>query len=58
VQLSADKRTVFLQIPEITPADQMKIRCNIKAADGTPINQEIYNTIYKLAADQKLSALK
>jgi hypothetical protein len=36
----------------------MKIRCNIKAADGTPINQEIYNTIYKLAADQKLSALK
>jgi len=58
VQLSADKRTVFLQIPEITPADQMKIRFKIKAADGTPINQEIYNTIYKLAADQKLSALR
>jgi len=53
-RLSADKKTVFLEIPDIRPCDQMKIRFNIDAADGTPVSQEIYNTIYKLGRERKL----
>ena len=56
VHLAADKRTAFLEIPEIKPVMQMRIRCNIKAADGAPIVQEIYNTIHRLGAEKQLSA--
>jgi hypothetical protein len=56
VQLSADQRTVFLEIPEIKPVDQMKIKFNIKAADGSSVAHEIYNTIHRLGAEKQLSA--
>ncbi len=49
-RLSADKRTVYLDIPSIQPVMQMKIAANIKAADGTPVKQEVWNSIWKLAA--------
>jgi hypothetical protein len=49
VKLSKDKKTAFLEIPTIQPVMQMKIATNIKAADGTPIKQEVWNSIWKLA---------
>jgi hypothetical protein len=56
VQLSADKQTVFLEIPDLKPCDQMRIKFKIDAADGAPISQEIYNTIYQLGPEKKLAA--
>ena len=50
VSLSADKKTVTLKLSELTPAMQMKVKFNLKAADGSPISSEIYNTIHKVAA--------
>ncbi|KAF0176308.1 MAG: heme-binding protein [Limisphaerales bacterium] len=50
VALSADKKTVTLKLSELTPAMQMKIKFNLKAADGSPVSSEIYNTIHKVAA--------
>ncbi len=49
VALSADKKTVTLKLSELTPAMQMKIKFNLKAADGSPVVSEIYNTIHKVA---------
>lgn len=49
VLLSADGRTISLRIPSLRPVMQMRVRFRIKAADGTPVEQEIYNTINKLA---------
>jgi glucose/arabinose dehydrogenase len=49
VKLSDDKKTAFLEIPAIQPVMQMKIATNFKGADGTPIKQEIWNSIWKLA---------
>ena len=46
--LSADGKTVFLEIEDIQPVMQMKINLNIKAADGTPVKLVIHNTINKL----------
>ena len=55
-QLLKDKKTVLLQIPGIQPVNQMKIKMSLKAADGTPINQEIYNTIHKVGSAGVASA--
>ena len=49
-RLASDGRIVLLEIPGLQPANQMKIKMNLKAADGTAVSQEIHNTIYKLAA--------
>ncbi|PYI83411.1 MAG: heme-binding protein, partial [Verrucomicrobia bacterium] len=50
ITLSADAKTVFLEIPDLKPVMQMKIKFSIQAADGSPIKQEIYNTINRLPA--------
>lgn len=49
--LSADRRTVFLQIEGMQPVQQMKITWNVDAADGRPLKGELHNTIHALAAD-------
>jgi glucose/arabinose dehydrogenase len=48
-KLLANKKTVQLEIPSIQPVMQMKISANVKAADGTPVKQEVWNSIWKLA---------
>jgi hypothetical protein len=48
VKLSPDRKTVFLEIPEIKPVMQMRIRFRLKAADGAPVEHEIYNTINRV----------
>jgi hypothetical protein len=45
VRLAEDKRTVFLQTPPLKPVMQMKVAWNIRAADGTPLRNELYQTI-------------
>jgi hypothetical protein len=45
IQLGPDRKSVFLEIPELRPVMQMKIQFRIKADDGSPIAYEIYNTI-------------
>ena len=46
-QLAADRKTLFLAMP-VRPVMQMKIKFSLKAADGTPMHEEIYNTIHKV----------
>ena len=44
-KLSADRKTVFLSIDDLKPVQQMEIKIQVKAADGTPIRCAIGNTI-------------
>lgn len=46
--VSADGKRVTLSIPGLQPVMQMLIRCRMKAADGAPINQELWHTIHKI----------
>ena len=39
---------VTLEIPGLQPVMQMLIRCRMKAADGAPIQQELWHTIHKI----------
>jgi hypothetical protein len=49
--LSADGRSVFLEIPEIKPVMQMAIKFGIQTADGAELRSEVINTIHALAAE-------
>jgi hypothetical protein len=45
VRLSADGRTVSLDMAGIRPVMQMMIRVKVKAADGAAVKFDVYNTI-------------
>jgi len=45
VTVAPDKKSVFLEVPGLQPVMQMKIKMNIKAADGTTVPDGIGNTI-------------
>jgi hypothetical protein len=46
--LSPDRKTLTIKIADLKPVMQMKILMKIKAADGTPMNWEVDNTINKI----------
>jgi hypothetical protein len=46
--ISADRRTVFLEIPDLQPVMQMRIRFNLRTAAGEAVNSEIHNTINRV----------
>jgi hypothetical protein len=47
-KLSEDGHHLFMQIPDLRPAMQMKIRYNLTAADGKAMRNEFYATINSL----------
>jgi hypothetical protein len=47
-KLSADQRTVSLEVLGIRPVMQMMVRVKVKGADGAPISLDLYNTINEL----------
>jgi len=56
-RLAADKRTLFLEIPGMTEADQYSVRYSITAADGTELRSEIIGTIHKVGPEEPLASL-
>ncbi|MBI3416564.1 MAG: hypothetical protein HY043_14810 [Verrucomicrobia bacterium] len=54
-KLAANKRTLFLEIEGLQPADQFSVRYGINAADGAELRSEIIGTIHKLGANTKLA---
>jgi hypothetical protein len=47
-KLSADGRTVSLELAGIRPVMQMMVRVKVKAADGAPVKFDVYNTIHQI----------
>jgi len=45
VTVSADGKSIFLEVPGLKPVDQMRIRMNLKAVDGSRVPDEVSNTI-------------
>ena len=50
-KLSADKRTLFLTVDGLQPADQFSVKYGINAADGAELRSEVIGTIHKLGAE-------
>jgi hypothetical protein len=47
--VSADRRSVFLEIPDLRPAMQMQLKYDIKSAEGVELRGQVINTIHALA---------
>ena len=47
--VSADRRSVFLEIADLRPAMQMQLKYDIKAGDGVELRGQVINTIHALA---------
>lgn len=45
VKVGADKKSVFLELGQVVPVNQMEIKFDIKSASGSPIPNRIINTI-------------
>jgi glucose/arabinose dehydrogenase/mono/diheme cytochrome c family protein len=45
IKLSSDRRSVFLAIPGLRPVNQVELRLNLTAADGSPFKELAYLTI-------------
>lgn len=52
-KISPDGRTVSIEIPGIKPVMQMRVAWRLKAADGTPLQGEIHNTIHALGSESR-----
>ncbi len=48
-KLSADSKTLTLEVPELRPTWCMEIKFTLRSATGTPIQGTIHNTIHELA---------
>jgi hypothetical protein len=53
-KLSGDKKTVYLEIPDLKPVMQVLIKAKLDAADGTEIAAEVVGTINCVPPDQKM----
>jgi|GEM_PF-190185 len=49
-QLLKDGKTIFLHIPTMKPADQLRIKYKLKFTDGQKAESEIMSTVHKLSA--------
>ena len=46
--LAEDRKTVFLEIPELQPTWCMEIKCALRGADGQTFSRTVHNTIHKV----------
>ena len=46
--VSADKKSVLLELSDRVPAMTLRIKCNVKSADGTEVKYQLDNTIHRI----------
>ena len=46
--LSADRKQLTIDLGDLQPAMQMRIKYKIAAADGSVVENEIHNTIHRV----------
>ena len=52
VKVSEDGKTIFLEVPGLQPVEQMRIKMNLKALDGSRVPDEVCHTINVVAEKQ------
>lgn len=56
-KLLEDGRTVFLYIPQMTPAMQMELKLDLVDLQGVQIRETIYHTVHQCAPEFKIAGL-
>jgi hypothetical protein len=54
-RLSADGKTLVLELADVIPVMQQRVKLSVKAKDGSDVSQEVWHTIHKVPA-AKLAA--
>ena len=49
-RLSADGLTLSLELSDVIPVMQQRVKLSVKAADGAEVQQEVWHTIHKIPA--------
>ncbi|MGJ8673111.1 plastocyanin/azurin family copper-binding protein [Rubritalea sp.] len=55
VHLLADKKSLFVEIPDLQPAMQMHLRMHLKYADGTEFKTDLFPTLANLGEFKKFA---
>ncbi len=55
--LSEDRRSVFLELPDITPVMQLHVDLNLRAQDGSPIRSFVHATLHRIGVESGLDKL-
>lgn len=50
IQLSEDRKTVHLHIPELQPVHQLHLQLNVNDSSGDPFSETIYWTVHRVPA--------
>lgn len=50
VDVSSDARTLLLRLPDLVPADQVRLRLHVPFADGSTAEETVYLTVHSLPA--------
>jgi len=51
-KLSADRKSVFLQVNDLKPVMQMRVDVSVKTADGQALKATVHNTINRVPGAQ------
>ena len=47
-KLSTDGKKLFVEIADLHPCDQLRIKLNVNGTDVVDVSQKFYQTIYKM----------
>ena len=47
-KLSDDRKCIRLALTDHRPADQLRVACDVSAADGTPVRDTVYMTVHAI----------
>ena len=53
--IGEDGRSVLLMIDDLRPVDQMMVRMDFVASDGTPYKEVTYLTVHRVPGSQEIS---
>ena len=53
--VSADKKRVLLELSDRVPAMTLRIKCNVKSADGTEVKYQLDNTIHRIPGQKTVA---
>ena len=53
--VSADKKSVLLELSDRVPAMTLRIKCNVKSADGSEVKYQIDNTVHRIPGQKTVT---
>ena len=53
--VSPDKKSVMLELSDRVPAMTLRVKCNLKSADGTEVKYQLDETIHRIPGQKTVT---